>query len=354
MRLRFLTLTLLVSAGLMLPAVPSVAGGVTSISGAGATFPYPAYARWAAAYHKQTSVKLNYQSIGSGGGIKQIRARTVDFGASDAPLEPAALREADLVQFPMIVGGVVPVVNVLGIAPGQLHLDGPTLAEIFLGRVTRWNDARLTSLNPGLALPDQAITIVHRADGSGTSWIFTDYLTKVSHAWKETVGRGKAVAWPAGVGGKGNEGVASYVERIKGAIGYVEYAYALQNHMAHVSLKNREGRAVVPSQESFQAAAAGADWAHAEGFYLVLTNQPGEKSWPITGASFILLPRHPKHPKRTRAVLTFLDWAYRHGGEMAASLDYVPIPRSVYQLVESRWRDTWVADSGPLFTPANP
>jgi len=338
----------------MLPTVPAAAEGVTSISVAGATFPYPVYARWAAAYHKRTGVKLNYQSIGSGGGIKQIRARTVDFGASDAPLEPAALREAGLVQFPMIVGGVVPVVNVPGIAPGELHLDGATLAAIFLGRVTRWNDAGIASLNPGLALPDKAITIVHRADGSGTSWIFTDYLSKVSPAWKEAVGRGKAVAWPAGVGGKGNEGVASYVMRIKGAIGYVEYAYALQSHMVHVSLKNRAGRAVVPSQESFQAAAAGADWAHADGFYLVLTNQPGELSWPITGASFILLPRKPDHPKRTTAVLTFLDWAYRNGREMAASLDYVPIPQSVYTLVESRWHETLVTDSGPLFSPANP
>ena len=316
----------------------ATAGEIDSISGAGATFPYPIYAKWASAYHRLTGVKLNYQSIGSGGGIKQIRAKTVDFGASDAPVTPENLEKWGLFQFPMIVGGVVPVVHLRGIGPGRLRLSGELLAAIYLGKIRRWNDPRIAAENPGLSLPNRRITVVHRADGSGTTWIFTNYLSKVSPSWKKRVGTGKAVAWPTGIGGKGNEGVASYVERIPGAIGYVEFAYALQNHLSHILLKNRAGRYVTPSIASFQAAAANADWAHAKGFYMVLTNQPGDESWPITGASFILMQRVQDHPRRGKAVLKFFDWAYRNGQEMAKSLDYVPIPPKVYSLVEEAWK----------------
>jgi phosphate transport system substrate-binding protein len=321
--------------GLGFPGLAGAAG----ISGAGATFPYPIYAKWAAAYAKQTGVELNYQSIGSGGGIQQIEAKTVDFGASDAPLEPAELQKNGLVQFPMIIGGVVPVVNVEGIAPGKLKLSGELLARIYLGAVKRWNDPALAKLNPGLALPDKAITVVHRADGSGTTWIFTNYLQKVSPDWKAKVGFGKAVAWPTGVGGKGNEGVASYVGRIKGSIGYVEYAYAIQNHMSHVQLQNRSGGFVQPTSAAFQAAAANADWAHAPGYYLVLTDQPGADTWPISGASFILMHEAQAHPERALAVLRFLDWSYRSGQAMAEELHYVPIPSNVVELVEKTWRE---------------
>jgi len=313
------------------------AGAVTEISGAGATFPYPVYAKWAEQYEKMNGVKMNYQSIGSGGGIKQIKAKTVDFGASDAPLKPEDLKSSDLMQFPMVMGGVVPVINVPGVAEGSIKLSGALLADIFMGKVTHWNAPEIAKENPGVKLPKTAITVVHRSDGSGTTWIFTNYLSKDSGDWKEKIGNDKAVAWPAGVGGKGNEGVASYVNRIKGAIGYVEYAYALQNHMNYAQLKNHDGNYVAPNSDSFQAAAANADWAHADGFYMVLTEQPGAKSWPITGATFILLHNAQDKPANGRAVMEFFDWAYHNGGSMAEKLDYVPMPESVVHLVESAW-----------------
>ncbi len=313
------------------------AAQVTEISGAGATFPYPVYAKWAEAYAAKTGVKMNYQSIGSGGGIKQIKAKTVDFGASDAPLKPAELDKAGLMQFPMVMGGVVPVVNVPGVQPGNLKLSGAVLAEIFLGEIKQWDDPRIGTLNPGVKLPHSAITVVHRADGSGTTWIFTNYLSKVSRGWSSKVGNNKSVAWPVGVGGKGNEGVASYVGRIKGAIGYVEYAYALQNHMSYAQLRNQAGQFVSPTSATFQAAAANADWGHAPGFYMVLTDQPGEQSWPITGATFILVYKTQAKPATGAAVLNFFDWAYHNGDGMAQQLDYVPMPASVVSLVEKTW-----------------
>ena len=316
----------------------ALADQVTEIAGAGATFPYPIYAKWAEAYNQKTGVKLNYQSIGSGGGIKQIKAKTVDFGASDAPLPNTDLNEAGLMQFPMIIGGVVPVVNLPGIKPGEIKLDPALLSDIYLGKITKWNDKAIAELNKGVNLPDTAISVVHRSDGSGTTWIFTNYLTKVSKEWSDKVGNNTAVAWPVGVGGKGNEGVASYVSRIKGSIGYVEYAYALQNKMTHVRLQNHDGNYVDPTSENFQAAAANADWAHAPGYYLVLTDQPGKDAWPISGASFILLHKSQAKPEVAEAVLKFFDWSYHNGAKMAEELDYVPIPDNVAKLVEDTWR----------------
>jgi len=335
-----------------LAAGTAAAAEVDSINGAGATFPYPVYAKWAEAYAARTGVKMNYQSIGSGGGIKQIKAKTVDFGASDAPLKPEELEQAGLMQFPMIMGGVVPVVNVPGVPHGKLKISGGVLADIFLGKITHWNDARIARLNPGIKLPARSITVVHRSDGSGTTWIFTNYLSKVSGDWARDVGNNKAVAWPTGVGGKGNEGVASYVRRIKGSVGYVEYAYALQNRMNYLLLENRAGHFVRPDSKTFQAAAANADWTHAKGFYMVLTDQPGAESWPITGASFILVYKKQEKPAVGQAVLRFFDWSYRHGGAMAEKLDYVPMPASVVKLVEQTWsreikgidgRDVWTS-----------
>jgi phosphate transport system substrate-binding protein len=310
---------------------------VTNIAGAGATFPYPVYAKWAEAYAAKTGVKLNYQSIGSGGGIKQIVAKTVDFGASDAPLKPEDLQKDGLMQFPTVMGGVVPVVNIPSVRAGELKLSPAVLADIYLGKISKWNDAAIATLNPGMKLPATAITVVHRSDGSGTTWIYTNYLSKVSADWKEKVGNDKSVAWPVGVGGKGNEGVASYVSRIKGSIGYVEYAYALQNRMSYAKLENAAGKFVDPTSESFQAAAANADWAHAAGFYMVLTDQPGEQSWPITGATFILVHTTQEKPATGSAVLRFFDWAYAKGDKMASDLDYVPMPDSVVKLVEKAW-----------------
>lgn len=337
---------LLSSAAALTIGLANVAGAaeVKEISGAGATFPYPVYAKWAASYANKTGVKMNYQSIGSGGGIKQIKAKTVDFGASDAPLKAEELDKAGLMQFPMVMGGVVPVVNVPGIEPGELKLSGKLVADIYLGKIKKWDDRHIKALNKGLKLPHSAISVVHRSDGSGTTWIFTNYLSKVSKSWAKKVGNNKAVAWPTGVGGKGNEGVASYVSRIKGSIGYVEYAYALQNKMSYAKLKNRAGHYVAPTSKSFQAAAASADWASAPGFYMVLTDQPGKKSWPITGATFILVYKSQDKPDNGRAVLKFFDWAYRNGGKMAESLDYVPMPGAVVSLVEQTWASK-VADS---------
>jgi len=324
----------------------ALAEQVTEIAGAGATFPYPIYAKWAEAYNQKTGVKLNYQSIGSGGGIKQIKAKTVDFGASDAPLPNTDLNEAGLMQFPMIIGGVVPVVNLPGIKPGEIKLDPTLLSDIYLGKITKWNDKAIAELNKGVNLPDTAISVVHRSDGSGTTWIFTNYLTKVSKEWSDKVGNNTAVAWPVGVGGKGNEGVASYVSRIKGSIGYVEYAYALQNKMTHVKLQNHDGNYVDPTSENFQAAAANADWAHAPGYYLVLTDQPGKDAWPISGASFILMHKAQAKPEVAEAVLKFFDWSYHNGAKMAEELDYVPIPDNVVKLVEDTWRQEIKGSNG--------
>ncbi|MDZ7373204.1 MAG: phosphate ABC transporter substrate-binding protein PstS [candidate division KSB1 bacterium] len=307
------------------------------LQGAGATFPYPLYARWADQYKNLTGVRVNYQSIGSGGGIAQIRAKTVDFGASDAPLTPTELATDGLVQFPMIIGGVVPVVNLPGIGPGQLRLTPEVLADIFLGKIQSWDDRRIAELNRDLRLPRQRITVVHRADGSGTTWIFTHYLDQVSPAWHEKVGVGKAVEWPVGIGGKGNEGVSAYVQRVKGAIGYVEYAYALQNHLAYVLLRNQDGRFVAPTIESFQAAAINAAWEKTPGFDVVLTNQPGEDSWPITGASFILVHKEQSDYAKAKAMFQFFDWCYRHGEKAAVGLHYVPIPLGVVEMIESMW-----------------
>jgi phosphate transport system substrate-binding protein len=314
------------------------AAEATDISGAGATFPYPVYSKWADAYKQQTGVGLNYQSIGSGGGIKQIKAKTVTFGASDMPLEPRDLQEAGLVQFPMIIGGVVPVVNVKGVQGGQMLLDGTTLAAIYLGEITRWNDGRIRKLNPGLALPATAIAPIYRSDGSGTNFLFSTYLSDSYPKFKQTIGANTSVQWPVGIGAKGNEGVANMTTQTDGAIGYVEYAYAKQNRMAYTDLVNPAGKKVAPDADTFQAAAANADWARAPGYHLILTNQPGESSWPITGASFILLYSVPPDPAATAAALKFFDWAYRNGGKMAAELDYVPLPESLVKQIRATWK----------------
>lgn len=311
----------------------------TMINGAGATFPYPLYAQWAYKYKQLRGLKLNYQSIGSGGGIAQIKAKTVDFGASDAPLKAEELDKLGLIQFPMIIGGVVPVVNIEGIKPGELRLSPDVLADLFLGKIKKWDDKRILKLNQDLELPSKAVTVVHRADGSGTTWIFTNYLNKISKQWRKDVGTGKAVSWPTGVGGKGNEGVAAYVQRVDGAIGYVEYAYALQNKLTYVLLQNQAGKFVAPTIKSFQAAAANADWKKAPGYYMVLTDQPGDDSWPITGASFILIYKAHKDANRIGTMLKFFDWCYRHGTKMAEELHYVPIPSNVVELVEETWKE---------------
>jgi len=324
----------------------SIQAQATTITGAGATFPYPVYSKWAHDYNKKTGVKLNYQAIGSGGGIKQIKAKTVDFGASDAPMTPAAMDKVGLMQFPMIMGGVVPVVHIRGIHAGDLKLTADELADIYMGKITKWNDARIKAINPGVKLPSRAITVVHRSDGSGTTWIFTNYLSKVSGAWKSNIGNNKSVPWPVGVGGKGNQGVAAFVKKVNGSIGYVEYAYALQNHMASVKLKNHYGNFVAPTAANFQAAAAGADWAHAKGYYMVLTNQPGAKSWPITGASFILMYKSQAKPAQGKRVLKFLDWSYRNGAKSAMKLDYVPMPQAVINMVEKTWSTDLRSNSG--------
>jgi phosphate transport system substrate-binding protein len=308
------------------------------ITGAGATFPYPIYAKWAETYKKETGNGLNYQSIGSGGGIKQIKAKTVDFGASDMPLKAEDLEKEGLIQFPAIMGGVVPVVNLDGIAPGQLKLTGPVLANIYLGKIAKWNAPEIAALNPGVKLPAEEITVVHRADGSGTSFLFTDYLSKVSPDFKSTVGAGTAVKWPVGVGGKGNEGVAANVQRIKNSIGYVEYAYAKRNKMGHTQLQNHDGQFVQPDDETFKAAAAGADWSKTPGFGVVLTNPAGKTSWPITGASFILLHKVQADANKGKEVLKFFDWAFKNGGASATELDYVAMPAPVVKQVQDAWK----------------
>ncbi len=308
-----------------------------TISGAGASFPYPLYAMWADRYEKLTGNRLNYQSIGSGGGVAQIKARTVDFGATDAPLSAQELAEGGLIQFPLIVGGIVPVVNVDGVEPGRLVLNEELLVDIFLGRITNWSDPRIATLNPDVSLPSLAITVVRRADGSGSTWLLTNYLSLVSEEWKTKVGAGSSVAWPVGVGGRGNEGVAAYVQRIAGAIGYVEYAYAVQNEISHANLVNKAGKTVSPGIPAFQAAAANADWAGTPGYAVVLVDQPGDASWPITGASFILVHKSQTNAARARAMLEFFDWCLKHGADTAVELDYVPLPANVVALIENTW-----------------
>jgi phosphate transport system substrate-binding protein len=323
-----------------------------SFNGAGASFPYPIYSQWAHKYNKSTGVKINYQSIGSGGGIAQIKAKTVDFGASDEPQKADMLKKNGLVQWPMVLGGIVPVVNVPGIGPGALKLSGPLLADIFLGKVNKWDDAAIKKLNPGLKLPSQAITVVHRTDGSGTTFIYTSYLAMVSPAWKEKVGAGKSVNWPASnsVGGKGNEGVAGQVKVVPGSIGYVEYAYAVQNKMAYTQLQNKAGKFLKPTIEAFQAAAANADWKNAPyGFYLMLDNQPGDQSWPIAGATYILVHKDQPDAAKATAMLKYFDWCYQHGGEMAAKLDYVPLPKNVVDMVQATWGKEIKAGGKPVW-----
>jgi phosphate transport system substrate-binding protein len=308
------------------------------ISGAGATFPAPIYAKWADAYKQQTGIGLNYQPIGSGAGIKQIKAKTVTFGASDMPLKLDELQQAGLVQFPMIIGGVVLVVNVKGVQGGQMVLDGATVAAIYLGEITKWNDARIQKLNPKLALPPLAIAPIYRSDGSGTTFLFSNYLSASYPKFKETIGANTSVQWPIGIGAKGNDSVANMTKQTDGGIGYVEYAYAKQNKMAYTLLVNSAGKAVAPDGASFQAAAANADWAHAPGYYLILTNQPGEKSWPITGASFILVYAVPPDAAATATALKFFDWAYKSGAQMATDLDYVPLPAPLIAQVRATWK----------------
>jgi len=311
---------------------------LADITGAGATFPYPIYAKWADAYKKQTGTGMNYQSIGSGGGIKQITAKTVDFGASDMPMKGEDLEKNGLVQFPAIMGGVVPVVKVAGVNAGRMKFTGALLADIYLGKVKKWNDPAIAKVNPGLKLPDQEITVVYRSDGSGTTFLWTNYLSKVSADFKSTVGEGTSVKFPAGVGGKGNEGVASYVQKLDGAIGYVEYAYAKQNKLAHGQVQNKSGKFVEPDDENFKAAAANADWKSVPGMGVVLTDQAGDKAWPITGASFILLQAKQEKPEAGREVLKFFSWAYKNGGKMAEELDYVPMPDPVVKQIEASWK----------------
>jgi phosphate transport system substrate-binding protein len=335
MRMKQTVVSLVVAAAAVFASSAALAANIT---GAGATFPYPVYAKWAEMYKKATGVGLNYQSVGSGAGIKQIKAGTVDFGASDMPLSAQDLNTSGLYQFPAIMGGVVPVVNLAGIAPGQMKMTGPVLADIFLGKITKWNAPEIAALNPGVALPAQDITVVHRADSSGTSFLFTDYLSKNSPDWKAKVGSGTAVKWATGVGGKGNEGVAANVQRIRGSVGYVEWAYAKKNRMSHTQLKNKDGVFLQPDDETFKAAAANADWAKTPGFAVVLTDQPGKASWPITGASYILMHKVQKDPAKGREVLKFFDWAYKNGGPAATELDYVPLPATVTKLVQDSWK----------------
>jgi len=329
--------TTLAAAGLF-AAAAFVPANAADISGAGATFPYPIYAKWADAYKKETGNGLNYQSIGSGGGIKQITARTVTFGASDMPLQPAELDKIGVIQFPTVMGGIVPVVNLDGIKSGDLTIDGPTLAKIFLGEIKTWDDAALKKLNPNAKLPSQAIALVHRADGSGTTFIFTNYLSKVSPDWKSKVGSNTSVEWPAGIGAKGNEGVANNVSQTKGAIGYVETAYAKQNNLTTTKMVNKDGKVVAATTEAIMAAAAGADWAKAPGFYMILTDEPGAGSWPIAGATFILLPKEPKDAAAASEALKFFAWAYKNGAKMAESLDYIPMPDNVVKLIQDKWK----------------
>ncbi len=331
-------------------AAASVPATAADISGAGATFPYPIYAKWADAYKKETGNGLNYQSIGSGGGIKQIKAKTVTFGASDAPLSGKELDSIGLAQFPMVMGGIVPVVNVEGIKAGEITLDGPTVAKIFLGDIKKWDDPAIKKLNPNAKLPSQAIAVVHRSDGSGTTYNFAYYLSDVSPEWKSKVGFNTSVQWPVGIGAKGNEGVANNVGQTKGSIGYVEYAYALQNKLTYTKMINKAGKTVLPTSEAFQAAAANANWKSQPGYGVILANQPGDKSWPMTAATWILVYKKPVDPAATAEALKFFAWAYKNGGKMAESLDYVPMPENVVKDIENYWKNEIKDASGkPLF-----
>jgi len=318
--------------------VMGTAAQAADITGAGATFPFPIFSKWAEDYKKSTNIGLNYQSIGSSGGVRQIRAKTVTFGATDAPVSGADLDRDGMVQFPVVLGGVVPIVNLEGFQPGELRVTGPVLAEMFMGWIVNWNDPKIAALNPGKKLPDQTITVVHRADGSGTTFIFTDYLNEVSSLWKEKVGKGAAVKWPAAssVGGKGNEGVAANVSRVKGAIGYVEYAYAKKNRIPHMAMQNRDGRYVNPDDVTFAAAAAGADWFGTPGMGISLVNQKGAQSWPITGASFALMYKEPANKALSADALKFFDWAFKNGKKQALDLDYVPLPDALTDQIRQR------------------
>ncbi len=330
----------------VLAAAATLASGAVwaqDVTGAGATFPAPVYAKWADAYNKATGARINYQSVGSGAGIRQIRGKTVDFGATDMPLTDADLTKDGLIQFPTVIGGVVPVVNIKGITPGQIRMNGQVLGDIYLGKITRWNDAALTALNPGVPLPDAAIAPVRRADGSGTTFIFTNYLSKVNAEWKSKVGEGTAVNWPAGAGGKGNEGVSAFVQRLPNSIGYVEYAYAKQNKMSYVLMQNKDGAYVKPDDVAFKAAAAGADWSKT--FFQILTEQPGKTSWPITGATYILMHKQQDKPATATNALKFFDWAFANGDKMADDLDYVPLPPAVKDLVRKQWAEQ-IKDAG--------
>jgi phosphate transport system substrate-binding protein len=341
-KLQFIKGVAVAAAGLMM----TLSAQAADLTGAGATFPYPIYAKWAEAYKAATGIGLNYQSIGSGGGIRQIKAKTVDFGASDMPLKPDELEKEGLMQFPAIIGGVVPVMNLEGVAPGQMKLTSDVVAGIHLGKIKNWNDPAIVALNPDLKLPALAITVVHRADGSGTTFLWTDYLSKANAEFKSVVGSGTAVKWPTGIGGKGNEGVAANVQRVKGAFGYVEYAYAKKNKISHAQLKNRDGEFVQPDDETFKAAAANGDWVNTPGMAVILTNQPGKNSWPATGASFIIMHKAQPDALTARAVLKFFDWAYKNGAGMATELDYVPMPPATVKLVNDAWKTLLKDPSG--------
>ena len=344
-----MTATLVAAAGLV-AAIATGAASAADISGAGATFPYPIYSKWADAYKKETGNGLNYQSIGSGGGIKQIQAKTVTFGASDMPLSAQQLDKDGMIQFPTVIGGVVPVVNLDGIKPGELVLDGPTLANIYLGKVKRWNEDAIAKLNPGVKLPSTAIAVVHRSDGSGTTFLFTDYLSKVSDEWKSKVGNNASVQWPTGIGGKGNEGVAGSVTQPKGAIGYVEYSYVKQNKMNFAKMVNRDGKTVSPGSDAVQAAAAGADWVGTPGMAVIITNAPGANSWPMAGATFIIMYKKPVDAAASGEALKFFDWAYKSGDKMAEDLDYVPMPDSVVNQIRQLWtKEIKSADGNSVF-----
>ncbi|MCD4864867.1 phosphate ABC transporter substrate-binding protein PstS [Pseudomonas sp. PLB05] len=329
---RTFSLSLLLSAFCL-----STAAHAVDVTGAGSSFVFPVLSKWSQGFSEKTGNRINYQSIGSGGGIAQIKAGTVDFGATDAPMSTDDLQKGGLGQFPTIIGGIVPVVNVEGIEPGKLKLDGPTMAKIFMGEIKTWNDPAIAALNPGLKLPEGAITVVRRSDGSGTSYNFTNYLAKVSPEWKEKFNFGTTVNWPVGVGGKGNEGIAAYVKQIKGSIGYVEYAYALTNKMSHVQLKNAAGNFVQPDAKSFQAAAATADWKSAKDFNLLMTNAPGADAWPITATTWIVMYKEPKNEERSKVAFDFFKWSLEHGQKDAAALDYVPVPDALVQQIEGYW-----------------
>ena len=344
MRSRMLGAAAFVAAALIITSAQAA-----NITGAGATFPYPIYAKWADTYKKDTGNGLNYQSIGSGGGIKQIQAKTVTFGATDKPLDEKALNESGLIQFPMVMGGIVPVINVGGIKAGEMVLDGPTLAKIFLGEITKWDDPAIKKLNENAALPSTAIAVVHRSDGSGTTFNFTNYLNKVSPAWKDKVGSDASVEWPVGIGAKGNEGVANNVKQTKGAIGYVEYAYAKQNKLTFADMINKDGNTVAPDMKSFQAAAENADWKAVPGFAVILTEQPGAGSWPITAATFILMHKEPADAAASALALKFFDWAYKNGDKAAEELDYIPMPDGVVELAHEEWAKIKDSAGKPVF-----